>query len=371
MGSNCTLVVGNSYCVEENFGVSPPVTSTSALSSTSTPTPTGNGITTPTPTQTGMVSNCNAFHKVVSGDQCGTIASTAGISLDNFYAWNPAVGTTCQYLYLDYYVCIGVIGMTASSTPTANSTPTGNGISTPTPTQTSMVSNCNSFHLVVSSDECGTIASSAGIPLESFYAWNPAVGASCGSLWAGYYVCVGTTTYTATITTTTSTKVSTSTNGITTPTPTQTGMVNSCNKFYLVSSSDTCASIASTYSVTLSAFYTWNPAIGTSCGSLWTGYYVCVGVISGSGKVSSTLATSTTNIATTTTKGNGVTTPTPYQAGMTTSCKTFHLVVSGDTCSAIASNAGITLSNFYAWNTGVGSSCQTLYLGYYVCIAVL
>jgi hypothetical protein len=56
---------------------------------------------------------------------------------------------------------------------------------------------------------------------------------------------------------------------------------------------------------------------------------------------------------------------------MTTSCSTFHLVVSGDQCGTIATAAGITTDQFYAWNTNVGSTCASLWLGYYVCIGVL
>jgi hypothetical protein len=62
----------------------------------------------PTPYQTGMATNCNKFHLVVSGDQCGTVATSAGITLANFYLWNPAVGSTCATLDLGDYVCIGV-----------------------------------------------------------------------------------------------------------------------------------------------------------------------------------------------------------------------------------------------------------------------
>ncbi|KAK3946556.1 hypothetical protein QBC32DRAFT_225880 [Pseudoneurospora amorphoporcata] len=43
---------------------------------------------------------------IASGDQCGTIATRYSISLANFYSWNPAVGSSCQTLWLDYYVCI-------------------------------------------------------------------------------------------------------------------------------------------------------------------------------------------------------------------------------------------------------------------------
>ncbi|KIM98195.1 carbohydrate-binding module family 50 protein, partial [Oidiodendron maius Zn] len=85
---------------------------TTSIASTTTP---ANGISTPTPYQTGMATNCNKFHLVVSGDQCGTIASNAGITLANFYAWNPAVGSTCAYLDLRDYVCIGTLTCTSAS----------------------------------------------------------------------------------------------------------------------------------------------------------------------------------------------------------------------------------------------------------------
>jgi hypothetical protein len=56
---------------------------------------------------------------------------------------------------------------------------------------------------------------------------------------------------------------------------------------------------------------------------------------------------------------------------MTSDCDLFHLVVSGDGCYAIATAADISLADFYTWNPAVGSTCATLYLGYYVCIGVL
>jgi LysM repeat protein len=56
-------------------------------------------------------------------------------------------------------------------------------------------------------------------------------------------------------------------------------MTTSCNKFYLVVSGDTCYGITAKYGITLPFFYTWNPAVGTSCLSLYTGNYVCVGVV--------------------------------------------------------------------------------------------
>lgn len=280
----------------------------------STPPPTttkpGNGVTTPTPTQTGMVSNCNKFHKVVSGDSCADISSNNSISPETFYAWNPAVGAECRTLIVGYNVCVGIIGGTTAPPTT---TTTGNGISTPTPTQTGMVGNCNKFHKVVSGDECEAIASANRISLSNFYAWNAAVGNECRSLLVGYNVCVGIVGGTLLPPTTTTRTTTTSTrpgNGISTPTPTQTGMVGNCDQFYLVKSGDGCFDIAANAGISLSNFYSWNPAVGNDCSKLQPNFYVCIHLIGGPTK--------------TTTQGNGVATPTPTQTGMVSNCDTFH-----------------------------------------------
>jgi hypothetical protein len=62
-----------------------------------------------------MATNCNKFYLVIKGDECGTIASKAGISLADFYAWNPAVGSTCATLGLNDYVCTGTLDCLSAS----------------------------------------------------------------------------------------------------------------------------------------------------------------------------------------------------------------------------------------------------------------
>lgn len=109
-----------------------------------------NRITTPTPYQPGMASNCDQFHLVSSGDQCGLIASQYGITLSQFYAWNPAVNSSCAYLDLGNYVCVAVLGATSVTSPPPINT--GNGITTPTPYQSGMALNYDMFHFVVSGD---------------------------------------------------------------------------------------------------------------------------------------------------------------------------------------------------------------------------
>lgn len=344
VGGECrTLIVGYHVCVGIIGGVPPPTTTT------------GNGISTPTPTQTGMVGNCNKFHKVVSGDQCGAIADDNSISLDNFYSWNPAVGSDCRTLIVGYNVCVGIVG---GVPPPTTTTTGGNGIATPTPTQTGMVKNCNKFHKVVSGDSCPDLASKNSISLDNFYSWNPAVGSDCRTLIVGYHVCVGIVGG-APPTTTMSTTTRPG-NGVNTPSPIQTGMVGNCNKFHKVVSGDGCQPIATKYGVSLANFYAWNPAVGSDCRTLIIDYHVCVGIIGGAPVTS-----------TTTKPGNGISTPTPTQTGMVGNCNKFHKVVSGDGCQPIATRYGITLANFYSWNPAVGSDCRTLIIDYHVCVGIV
>ncbi|RSL94257.1 hypothetical protein CEP52_012749 [Fusarium oligoseptatum] len=284
------------------------------------------GIETPSPIQNGMVKDCNKFHLVKTTTTCSSIETYYKLSLSDFYKWNPAVGTNCQSLLANYYVCVGV----TSSTPTPTQTGSNNGIETPSPIQNGMAKNCNN------------------LPLSDFYKWNPAVGTNCQSLLANYYVCVSVVGWTPTPTT--------PGNGISTPTPIQTGMTKNCNKFHLVKSTTTCASIQDYYKISFADFYKWNPAVGSTCTSLWADYNVCVGVIG--------------QTPTPTNPGNGVSTPTPIQAGMTSSCKKFHLVKSTTTCASIQDYYKVTMASLYKWNPAIGSACTSLWANYYVCVGV-
>lgn len=220
-----------------------------------------------------MTENCNKFYLVVRNDGCWAIANSNSISLDDFYAWNPAlnVGGECSKLQPDINVCVGIIGGTQPSPsptakPTASSvkpTPT-NGIATPSPVQSGMVTNCNKFYLVKSGDGCWAISNDNGISTDQFAAWNPSVGVDCKGLFPNNYVCVGVVGSTTTKPTTSSTTVKTTpkptpTNGVNTPSPIQTGMVTNCNKFYLVKSGDGCWDIATNAGITTDQFASWNP----------------------------------------------------------------------------------------------------------------
>ncbi|OTA57722.1 carbohydrate-binding module family 50 protein [Hypoxylon sp. EC38] len=71
---------------------------------TTPPPPTG----CPAPTQSGIAPNCRSCYTVVSGDTCLSITQPRGVSLANFYAWNPSVNSGCTNLQPGYNYCVGV-----------------------------------------------------------------------------------------------------------------------------------------------------------------------------------------------------------------------------------------------------------------------
>ncbi|KAK3342345.1 hypothetical protein B0H65DRAFT_575430 [Neurospora tetraspora] len=336
----------------------PKTTTTIAAGPTTTST-VSNGIITPTPTQEGIIKDYNKFHFVSTGQGCATVQSLYGLSWADFYRWNPAVGANCETLWANTNVCVGVIGGASVSTsvPATATTTAGNGIATPSPTQAGMVGNCNKFHFVSGGQDCPAIQYLYGITFDQLLRWNPAIGASCQGMWANTYLCVSTTTDQTTLITSTKTTVITTSkptttagNGISTPQPIQTGIPTNCDKFHTVVAGDECQAIANKYSVSLSQFYAWNPAIGTGCSTLWAGYNVCVHTVG---------ATTIKTTASPTSTGNGIATPTPTQP-----------VASGDTCDVIASKYGTTSTKIHSWNTQINSACNNIWLGYYVCVGV-
>lgn len=168
------------------------------------------------------------------------------------------------------------------------------------------------------------------------YKWNPAVGSDCTSLWVGYYVCVGVPG------TSTTTSKGTTTAPPAGPTPTQSGITSKCANYYQVKSGDTCANIVAKYGTfSLSDFYSWNPAVGSDCASLWTGYYVCVGVPGTPTKPTTTSAP--------------LSGPTPTQAGIISSCNAWYQAKTGDYCQKIVDQyKTFSLQDFYKWNPAVG-----------------
>ncbi|KAH7007285.1 hypothetical protein EDB80DRAFT_880790 [Ilyonectria destructans] len=361
---NCEgLTVGRSYCVEAMFepGTNPEPEPQPSSTKAPQPSPTkpSNGIETPDTVQPGIVSNCNKFYFVKKDDDCAGIASKHGITLAQFTKWNAGTGSTCTGLWADTYACVSIIGQEPS--PTSTKPTATNGIETPSPIQDGMVKNCHKFHLVkTTTTTCTSIEDYYKLPLATFKKWNPAVGLDCRTLLANYYVCVSTIDYKPEPATTSKPSTTQPTNGITTPSPIQDNMNKNCNKFHLVKSTTTCASIRDYYNVPLKDFYSWNSGVGSSCQSLLASYYVCVSVVGWKPAPSPT-----------TTTGNGISTPSPIQTGMTTKCNKFHLSTKTTTCSSIQNYYQITMAQLVEWNPAIGSKCTALWADTYVCVGVI
>ncbi|KAK8092265.1 uncharacterized protein PG998_015097 [Apiospora kogelbergensis] len=75
---------------------------------TGAPEPTQAPPSGPQPQMPGIVDNCKAFHKVVSGDSCWSIYTAAGISFGQLREWNTYIDAGCTNLWASYYICTGV-----------------------------------------------------------------------------------------------------------------------------------------------------------------------------------------------------------------------------------------------------------------------
>lgn len=147
------------------------------------------------------------------------------------------------------------------------------------------------------------------------------------------------------------------------PTQTATGTTPDCYEWYIAQSDDSCADVAKEYGLTLAEFIALNTNVDMSCNGFWVDYAYCVdGVVLAS--------TTTTSSVATTTSATSVTTPTPTQAGMASSCTAFYEAVANDGCYDIAQTHGITLDQFYAWNPAVGDDCGQLWPNYWYCVSV-
>ncbi|KAF2460035.1 hypothetical protein BDY21DRAFT_419731 [Lineolata rhizophorae] len=182
---DCNLEKGSSYCVRKDE-----IVSTTTSEAGSSPT----GVTPPGPTQDGIVENCNKYVMQEDGVYCADMAADAGISLDQLYEWNPALGGDCSGLWPDYAYCVGVSddddgGSTPTTTATQSPSPTG--VAPPGPTQSGIPDNCDEYVMQEDGVYCADMAQNAGISLDELYDWNPALGRDCSGLWPDYAYCVG------------------------------------------------------------------------------------------------------------------------------------------------------------------------------------
>lgn len=352
------------------------------------------------PTFPNTVPECIAWHTVVPGDGCWAITQTYGITLTDFYTWNPDITNDCaDNFWLGYAYCVGIEKetepppeSTTSTTTTATTTSTTEAYTivnpiteyeiTPTgveedfppeKTQPGQPPNCDDWYLVSAWDTCESIvASNSWITRDQLLAWNPAIGSDCSGLYDGWWVCVSvpapsitipfgwTTTllggpeptlvanYTPTVFPTVDASFD--------PEPTQAGIIPGCLAYYQAKDGDTCRDIVDGVYLTEEDFFTFNPALNDNCDGLWLDYWYCV--VGPDGVAGMPPTTNST--------------PFFVQPGQISTCVRWYQRETGESCETIAAKFGtFDEEDFKAWNPVVwGSPCEGLVDGQWYCVGV-
>ncbi|KAK2038552.1 LysM domain-containing protein [Colletotrichum somersetense] len=279
---------------------------------------------------------------------CDYVVAEQKILMDDFIEWNPSLRNVSPCVLQPNLRYCGAYGNATADPDTSN----GGCLEVQTP-EPGTVDNCACFTKVDGFNAgkflCADIAEDKNITVSDLVKWNTWIGteSDCDK---GLYanldanaergVCV-------------KAGPGRPTEPVEPPGPTQPGIVEGCQNYYVAVSGDGCWAIANANGIDLADFYEWNPALNGDCSGLWPTYAYCVRGPASSGG------------------SDPVNPPGPTQEGITTSCKKYHLVVSGDGCWAIQQKYGIAdYATFVKWNPALGSDCQNLWPDYAVCVGV-
>ncbi|KAL4967862.1 uncharacterized protein BDV14DRAFT_188032 [Aspergillus stella-maris] len=189
-------------------------------------------------------------HKESLRSTCASSASTWGISVETLQQLNP--GITCPDLDTSQLYCVIGTTTTTTTTTTTETAPSNS------PTMPGIAENCDSFYMVSSGGQCGTIASAHGIIVTQLQSWNSEINNY-------YYICVpvpGATTRSG---------GSASEPTDSGPSPQMPGIVDSRVKYYLIEDGESCWSIYTKAGIMLAQFRQWNMVIDAGCTNLWLG----------------------------------------------------------------------------------------------------
>ncbi|KAG6005151.1 hypothetical protein E4U21_000405 [Claviceps maximensis] len=360
----------------------------------------GNVMTTPAPVPTDAQpqsnTRCGQWYYVEAGENCAAISLKFNLALSDFYFLNPQVDISCGNLWAKTSYCVKPVGnvetypgYTTTAAATTFTRPETTTDFVPSPVQTvpllprasGTISDCliyeNAFDAtskvkdLSAVNTCSIWASFANVTIEQLVEWNPSLSAAKCELQAGNSYCIQ--------------KWQTPPNAAALPydycvamnrtrIPDSSVRPSDCSCYTNFRIQDkanfNCSMAPQLFGITVAELTRLNPWIGSNCDTgIWShltsdGYeQVCV-LASDARPTSSPTSTASAVPSTTT----GAAPPAPTQPGTSKNCKKWHTVVSGDGCWSIANAAGIGLDEFYRMNTGVGSDCSALWLGYAVCI---
>ncbi|KAK3897849.1 hypothetical protein C8A05DRAFT_47667 [Staphylotrichum tortipilum] len=313
------------------------------------------------PTFPNTVSDCNLYHTVVDGEGCWSITQTFGITLAQFYTWNPDITNDCgTNFWPGYAYCVGVGAAPPSSlssvVPTCSCSTTGIASTTSTTRTSSTTTASGTTSSGTSSTgtaSSGTTSSTVASNTEPYTTLHPI------------------TNYTIIATTVATTFP---------PSKTHAGQAANCIDWYLVSARDTCDSIVASNSwLTKAQLYVplfialtrkrtsqtdfpassgIRPSTQTALGCTTAG---------GAGTASIPTVTGTYN-PTTITPVDASFTALPVQDGIVSGCKAFYQAKDGDTCHSVVDGVYLTETDFYTWNPALNSVCTGLWVNYWYCV---
>ncbi|KAH7346290.1 hypothetical protein BKA65DRAFT_274098 [Rhexocercosporidium sp. MPI-PUGE-AT-0058] len=279
----------------------------------------------PTDIVDGTNTYCGKYHDVVAGDQCGLLSTQYGISLQDFSFLNPEVDANCTNLFLDYSYCVAPVGVISTYANYSGHNPTAGPCAT--------VWAPSSCHV--------DLATMTPLPfMDANYTFSAAPTAS-------------------------------NTATLPSPFPLAPDTRNDCFMYrdYLTSSDaatetelNSCSFLTFRYRSSKSDLLAWNPSLSSSTCALVAGLKYCV--VLNDPDITSATTTSATPTST------GITVPGPTQAGIISTCNRYVLQQTNVYCQDMADNAGISLSELYAWNPALGGDCSGLWGGYAYCIGV-
>ncbi|KAF5664954.1 hypothetical protein FHETE_6814 [Fusarium heterosporum] len=125
--------------------------------------------------------------------------------------------------------------------------------------------------------------------------------------------------------------------------------------------------------ITITEFKRWNPSVKDNCKGMAVGRSYCTKAVfepeqpepEPEPKPSSQPKPSPTQ------PSNGIKTPPSIQPGMVSNCNKFAFVEVGASCSDIAKEYGISLTQFTTWNKGIGSTCTGMWGDAWACVSVI
>lgn len=292
--------------------------------------------TAPTPSNVApntTTDDCAEFYTVQASDSCPSIESKFFISNAAFLALNAGLNSQCTNLIAGVAYCVLSVFPPSSSTDTGP--PSNVAVGT-------ITTGCTQYYTVVSGDSCGAIETKFNITDSLFHSMNPEIDSGCTNILVGEAYCVQTSNTTTTTSTGPPSNVASGT------------ITTGCTQYYTVVSGDSCGAIETKFSITDALLHSMNPEIDSGCTNIIIGEAYCV----------TTSNTTTTTTTTTTSAPSNVASGT-----VTTGCKQYYTVVSGDSCGAIETKFGITDSLFHSMNPEIDSGCTNIFAGEAYCVA--